>query len=221
MEADLVSDLIKSLGPTLLDLAVGAIGGFIAGFLSYKFGSRRDVAKIKAEYEFEIKRLKFENLRIVLSQLWSLIQEAHRYYSIVTSPYKEYPDFKYISNKALDEFLKQTRLSEFQKQELRESSDKNKYYMEKIFWYSLHDAELKGSELEKYFRENRILIPDQVKTLLDELVNLIASSLRAYELWHRTSDPELMRSVRDEIKKIGELLNQIEVEIQSNLNSGA
>ena len=73
---------------------------------------------------------------LTFCQAWIKMQDALSHIAEFTSMYQEFTDFNKLSGDALDNFLSETELQDYEKQELKEAPDKNEYFKNWYFWYS-------------------------------------------------------------------------------------
>jgi hypothetical protein len=79
------------------------------------------------------------------------------------SMFQQYPDIKNMTDKQLDDFLNQSRLHDFEKEELKKSSDKQKYYQDRIFFHDLDAVKKSFAEFHTYLERNRIFLSQDLK----------------------------------------------------------
>jgi len=207
--------LVQQILSRATELVFGAAGGFFAAWLAFRYGMKRDVTRLQAELTRELQKQRIENQSRVIDQLWKNIQAAIETASILTAMYKQYPDFRFLSGDALDEFLRTSFLSEAQKKELLQAPDRNKYYQKARFWHELNDARKALYELDALLRREKIYIPEEVAGITTDLVATLNGLFISYEIWHEGKEPQLMKKAREEIKQAQELVSKIEDGLRS------
>ena len=123
--AKLLADLVREGGGILF----GALAGFFSAWVAFKFGIRRDVIKLQAELQNERERVRLERQGELVDGIWKKVRAALQEASSVTAMYKQYPDFKRLSEDATKEIVDSSRLSESEKKEFYSSIDRNKNYI--------------------------------------------------------------------------------------------
>lgn len=61
-----------------------------------------------------------------------------------------------------DQFLKTSRLSDSQRDELRQASDRHKLYAETMFWIEMSDAQVAQVAFHNYLVEHRIFMTERI-----------------------------------------------------------
>ena len=139
--------------------AVGAFviaaGGFTAiSLLAFKLLGERWVGNefakrletFKHEQQKEIEQVKFQINRLfdratklhqrefeVVPKAWNLLLNARRRTDALTAALQSYPDLSRMSSLQRSEYIETCDLENWQKEELKGSSDMNKYYQDAIF----------------------------------------------------------------------------------------
>jgi hypothetical protein len=201
--------ITQSIGK-IFDLVFGAIGGFIAAWLAYRYSIKGDLNKIRAELNQNLTKDQLTKQHQKLDELWQntrvLIEKA----SILTARFKQYPDFNYLSADALEELLQASFLSERQKKELLSSPDRNAYYQKAKAWYEYNETTLAYNVLLTGVQGNRIHIPTLLLAEYDKLIEAMRELLISFELWLETRDQSLLRQTYKDVEKIRELAANIE-----------
>jgi hypothetical protein len=70
----------------------------------------------------------------ILPELWARMHKALSHAGKFVSLLQQYRDINDMTDTQLEEFLKQSRLHDFEKEELKKASDKQRYYEERIFF---------------------------------------------------------------------------------------
>ena|SRR5450759_5137032 len=135
-------------GGTVTALALWLFKLFGERWLSSKFAERLEV--FKHDQQKEIEHLRFEISKLldrttklhqrefeVLPRTWALLTKCYHTVRGVTSSLQTYPDISHMSAAHLEEFLSKCPLQNWQKDELRNALDCNKYYQDAIFWHYL------------------------------------------------------------------------------------
>lgn len=214
----------------LLSGLIAFIFGTLSTWLTYRNERKRDDILWEREKEKllnEINQDLYKQREMVvrseiLPTVWRNLLDALGKLGIVTAFYREYPDFNYISDEALTEFLENSRLSETQRKQLVLSLDKNEYYRKTISWYELDDAQKQFNEFHNHLLYNKIYLNDDLFEKLSEidksLSQLLVQSRVANQ--HPSAYSEKMYQSYIDFNKNAEiLLKDIEKAIQQNLHA--
>jgi hypothetical protein len=207
--------LLEELLSRSSDLCCGAIGGLLAAWLAFRFGTKRDVTKLRAELQRDQEKLRLDGESRVVGQVWRAVQSTLEKVSVLTAPYKQYPDFRFLTGDALEEFLRLSFLSEAQQKELLEAGDRNQYYQRAHYRLELNDARRSLYELDALLRGDRIYIPEKLASTTADLVQTVHGLLASHEVWHESISPQLLKKAREEIKQAQELGAEIERQMRA------
>jgi hypothetical protein len=188
----------------------GAIGGFFAAWLTYRYSIKGDLNKIRAELNQNFTRDQLTKQNQKLDELWQNTRVLMEKTSILTAMYKEYPDFNYLSADALDELIQSSFLSERQRKELLSSPDRNTYYQKARRWHEYNEATLAYNILLTSVQGNRIHIPTLLLDEYDKLIKAMRELLISFEIWLETRDQSLLRQTHKDVEKIREIAANIE-----------
>lgn len=198
-----VAGLLSTLGIT----AVVAAGAAYVLFrylgdkwLTGKFNERLEAFKHAQQRQLEQLRLRINtafdrtvklhtNEFEVLPELWRVLNEAFDYVASLTSPLQEIPDLDRLSGPALEHFLSESELPDYQRDELRASSERTKMYQSLRFWQSHQTVFEKYRAFESYFTAKRIFIQPVIIEKVAELSGIMWDALREKELEERFHDP--------------------------------
>lgn len=194
----------------IFDLVFGAIGGFFAAWLAYRYSIKGDLNKIRAELNQNFTKDQITKQNQKLDELWQNTRVLMEKASILTAMFKQYPDFNYLSADALDELIQSSFLSERQKKELLSSTDRNTYYQKAKTWYEYHETTLAYNILLTSVQGNRIHIPTLLLDEYDKFIKAMRELLISFEIWLETRDHSLLRQTHKDIEKIREIAANIE-----------
>ena len=115
--------------------------------------------------------------------------------------------------------LENSKLHEHQIEELINSNDKNKYYVERIIWHHLNDARKSFAEFHKYFIRNRIFLTYELQEQFDKIDDLLWESLVSREVGEASKDRKM---IHESYKKLRDNVNtpikEIEKLVQERLH---
>lgn len=200
-------------------------------WLTNKFAQRLEA--FKHDQQREIEHLRFEISRLldravklhqrefdVLPRAWSLTSKAFHGVEGVAASLQSYPDLQRMGAKQLDEFIAKCPLAEWQKQELKDSADKNKYYQKHISWYYVGLARTAVRKSAVYLLRNGIFMPPDVKAKFQTLHDMTWDAFVEHELNLR-HEPERAHQNYDTILKFAKdgkkLMTELETEVHKRL----
>jgi len=196
---------------------------FATRFQEHKHEQEKEIQRLRAEIDSMLNGvLKLQEREFqVLPEAWEKLVEAHAYTTKLTSPFQTYPDLERLSDKELEEFLKNNNwLLETQKNSIKNVFDKNDKYQDFTFWHYLRTSENRIGEFNQYIRRNGIFFPKAIKDHFEEMVKLLFSATTTKESFHRFKEGrhdddswEQMQSKAEPLYKI------IEQEIIDQLRS--
>jgi len=198
-------------------------------WLNAKFEER--LAAYKHAQQQEIERLRFKINALmdrttklherefdVLPETWARLNDAYWASRALTGALQQYPDVNQMKTAQMEEFLGKSPLAEWEKEELRKTADKTRYYMDRIGWHRFSDTQEALREFQIYFLKNGIFIPPDVKRKFQELSDLIRDALIEYEIKHAHKEITRMHEKMLALSKRGpEVLESLEIDVQGRL----
>lgn len=157
-------------------------------WLEQKFATQLEAFKHEQQKEMEQVRYSVNSLfdravRLhqaefeVVPEAWALMQDAHRQASYFLSPGRMLPDLNRMQQVRLDETLASSRLREWEKDELRNATDKNSYYAKAMFWYELHDARLAQRTFETYLAKKGVFMSPELEARFTQICEIIRGAI--------------------------------------------
>lgn len=197
-------------------------------WLDAKFDERLESFRIEKAKEIEQLRHEISSLysRIskvhekefeVIPTVWLKFHEAYGRVFTVVSSLRQHPALNRYSQAEVEEFLNGSRLREFEKDEIRGATDKEQYYLDRMFWIELADAKSAQNGFHNYLIGNRLFVPADLREKLNEADKLLGGALVAKEVTHETTAPELLGQISFDMKKLETLVPEIEKLAQSRL----
>ena len=188
--------------------------------------SRHEHAKELEHLKFEITSLlnrvttfhqkEFE----VIPEAWSKLHEVLFRLRPFVAFFQQYPDLDHMTPERFEEFITQSRLRESEKNELRSSTEKTKYYQEQIFWHDYSDVRTAFSEFHAYVQKNRIFMSKDLGEQFSKIDGIMWDVLIKREVGHQAADQTMWvdasRQMRNEIEP---MLKEIETLLQERLQS--
>ena len=200
---------------------------FLEKWIETKFSERLEEYKHKLNKEIEELKFKINTVfnRLtkihdkkleILPQSWTLLQEAIGIVADFTSIYQSYPDLNRMTPQELEIILSQSDLYDFEKNELRQKTDKLAYYQEKIFWRKANKAQTALTEFHNFVVRNKIFMTLELQGLFTNIDSVIqeAKILREEGKEDRKMALDAYKKMRDDINPIR---NKIEKAIQTRL----
>jgi hypothetical protein len=233
-----IEPYLAALGLTALSAGVifaalfGAMRWFGESWINSKFSERLEA--FKHAQQREIEHLKFQinasmDRAVKLHQrefetvpeAWSSLVGAFNSVKSFTSPFQSYPDLQRISDSDLEEFLEDTELSKSQKNEIRNSDDRNKSYQSVIFWHRPNKVQNVFREHHIFLLKNSIFMTAGMTQKFTEIGDLAWGALMEHKINHEmgvwNKRPQL-----EKFEKQGDaMLSVLETEIQKRLWSDA
>lgn len=187
---------------------------------AYRHAQQRELERLK----FEINALMDRTVKLhqkefdVLPEAWGRLTDAHGVTVSITATIQQYPDVDRMNEDQLDEFLENSSLLKWQKAELKNAHDKNKYYMKAIAWKNINKAQESCQEFHVYLLKNGIFIPEPMKAKFAELDQIIFSALVEHEVNQQDiGGPRLREELKTLLGKGAELLKSLEADVQGRL----
>lgn len=232
MPFDLTSILSAGGGGAVV--AFGILRFFGSKWFETKFAQSTENLRHQQQQDFEIfkistnsalDRLNKLNQREyeILPKAWELLVLLQLHLSRFTSLFKEFPDLKSMSPLQFDEFIQKSDMADFQKIELTNADDRNKYYQEVTFWREYQSAQNAYSDYAKYIMFNSIFFSTELKPLFtqagEECWSALVTKKTAKEVGpYPMNAKELYDQVAKAMKTLKETMDQIESIIQKRLN---
>jgi hypothetical protein len=187
---------------------------------AYKHAQQRELEHVRLEINTLLDRtIKLHQREFdILPQAWSLFNDAYWKISGFMG-FKSYPDLNQMSSIQIEEFLKNTAMAEWQKDELRSKSDKATYYIDYAERMEIVDAYRLYSNWQNFFLKNGIFMPAEIKKKFSELDSLLKGALIEYEIRKREKDIKWseMTDYRRLLKDGKNLRDEVEAEVHKRL----
>ena len=216
-------------GGTITALSLWLFKLFGEKWLDNKFAER--LQAFKHEQQKEIEHLRFEINKLfdrttklhqrefeVLPEAWSLLAESYHTVKGLTAGFQSYPDIDRMSAAQMEDFLSKCQLENWQKDELRNAGDKNRYYQDAIFWYRLWDARKTSRGSAIFVLKNGIFMPPALKEKFDQVDELGWAALVEHELNKQHNFRPAQRDALTKFLKEGEpLMKELEAAVKQRL----
>jgi hypothetical protein len=207
-------------------------GATAIAYLTFTFLGKKTVeswfAKKLKKFEYDLNSLfnrvtKIHEMEFeVLPKAWSKMQNALGCISNLVKPVKLYPNLDEINENALEEFIAQSGLREYEKEELRNSTNKLDYYQKKKFWHNSQETRQALQDFHNYIVDNRIFLSSDLQEQFTKIDNILWDTMIEREVGEggEDSDSRNMRinaykKIRDDIDPI---IKEIEALVQKRLH---
>jgi len=187
----------------------------------YKHAQNKELEELKFRINTMFSRITkiHEKEFEVLPEAWLKMQEALGRASQLVSLIRGYPDLDRMSEEALSEFLAQSKLRDYEKKELLESSIKLTYYQNTIFWHELRETQEAFWDFHNYIIKYRVFMSSGLREQFGQIDDVIWKAIVERKVGHEANDMEMCsnayKQIRDETNPIR---NEIEKLVQSRLH---
>jgi hypothetical protein len=155
----------------------------------------------------------------VLPKAWELLQNALGQVGHMASPLQSYPDFTWMSDIEIQEFLETTKLRKHEHKDLVAAPDKNKFYQEKIFWHELNDARSRVNDLHNFLLYNKIFLSKDLFKEFGKVDTMLYDAVVEIETNHESRDFKLNRQIWVRLNtEMQEIATSIESLVQARLH---
>ena len=200
----------------------------------FKRGQQEKLEGFKGDQQIELERLRHllstrvskihEKEFQVLPTAWLMLNDLHgAVHKAVDLTIKYCPDFKNFSAERLEAFLQSepvsSCLSDYQKSELQQANDKEKYYMDALKAHYIDEASDKHRRFLNYLIEHRIFMTDDLRVKLYEAEKALFSALTSYSIGSRHDNFELVQHGQKEmLENMQNRIDAVEQAIQERLH---
>jgi hypothetical protein len=232
---DLVDLLLKTVGVVVV--AGGGAAAFIFGPLRYladkwltsKFDQRLEQFKHAQQVEMENLRFKINSMFDRATKLhqrefevvptaWALLVECKNHISAMITALQQYPNLDRMTVAQLDEFLEDSFLAKWQRDEIKDTDKKVDYYINAAFFHRANEARAACREQHVYVLKNGIFMPQHMKEKFDSISNLVWNALVEHELNNSEHIRPKLRVARDALLNEGEpFMKSLEAAIHDSL----
>jgi len=192
-------------GGSLSLIVYHAFKHLAAKWLDARFEERLEALKHEQQKELEQLRYKVSALLDravklhqcefdVLPEAWSKLNDAYWYVRSFVSAFQSYPDVDRMKPAQQEEFINNCQLQGWQKAELRQATEKTRYYQSAIFWHKLAQANDKSRDAYTYLIKNGIFISEDLRRQLSAIHDLFWNALtehqvnEEHDVWPRQND---------------------------------
>ena len=159
-------------------------------WLTSKFNQRLEQFKHAQQLEMENLRFKINSLFDrttklhqrefeVVPQAWAILVECKNQVSALVTAYQQYPDLDRMTGPQLDEFLEDSFLAKWQRDEIKATAKKVDYYITAVFFHRAGQARTACREQHVYVLKNGIFMPSDMKEKFDRIGSCLEGLGRA------------------------------------------
>ncbi len=165
--------IIKSFGDKWLE------SKFAESLESFKHGKNKELENLR----FEIAALMDRTVKLhqrefdVLPEAWGLLNDAFAIISPVALGVGNAPDFRKMSAEEFEYVLSKIPFEEFQKNELRNSKDQSRYYLDTIQWHDFNKAKEACAAFHFYLNKNGVFILPSIKKKFSDFDDILSDVL--------------------------------------------
>ncbi len=233
-------DLVAATFKWIAGLGITATVAAVAAYTAFQFLGKKwldahfakRLAKFTHDQNQEIERLRFRINALmdrttklhqhefeVLPEVWNRLGIAFASAATFTSRITSYPDLDRMGEAQFSEFLAASEFLGWQKDELRQCSDRNDRYKKMIFWHRLHSVRNSHADFHNYLITNGIFIQPELKEKIRALSNMMYDAFRERELDEENPIPGEGRFAKgDRLQREGTgELQAIEKDVQARL----
>lgn len=149
----------------------------------------------------------------VLPTAWAKLHESLWPLKRFMSSFKSFPDVGKMSEPQLEEFLKDCCLYDWEKDELRSSTNKTDYYIKHVYGHDLQAVKTAYREFHTYLTKNKVFLSTEVKQHLSKIDDLMWDALSTKEVYHSIGDMageiKTWQNLRDEVDPLVEKIEKI------------
>ena len=196
-------------------------GKFAEKLASYQHAQSQELEQTKFKINSLFNRVtKFHEKEFeVLPEAWSKLHDTLSVLLRFVSVLQNYPDLNKMTEQQLDEFLSNCKLHDYEKDELKTTSDKLTYYQNAIFWHDLNEVRKRFGEFHTYIQKNRIFLSPDLKEEFRKIDDLMWESLIDREVGHEAGDRKMWTGAWKKMKEgLDPLKDKIEDLVQSRLH---
>jgi hypothetical protein len=205
---------------------------------AFKAEKQVELELLRTEYGQETERLKADLNRFadrasrfhvreyeVLPEAWGLMNKAYGSASGAISAFQQYPDLNNMSDSQFAEWLERSSLEQYQKEELRRASDKNKDYSTMKSWKQLADAEEAVVNFVNYIILQGFFIDETLATKMMNAGQNMRNALISRSMVERTrgqhyvaGQTDFWQEARKEIEAVEPVVLEVKQEVRQRLS---
>src|SRR5208283_3519181 len=152
---------------------------FAESLAAYKHAQAKEIEEVRFRINSLFDRLTklHQNELEVLPEAWARLYDAYWKAELYLALMQSYPDLDRMSEAHRNEFIESCELHEWQKEEVRQASDKNECYRNHIRWHELAGAQDASIECHTYLRTNGIFLKQEMQEHFSRIDDLVWKAL--------------------------------------------
>lgn len=153
---------------------------------AFKHEQNKEIEQLKYRINAQFNRIsKIHEKEIeVLPEAWTRMMTAASDVAFLASPMREYQDLDRLSGAQLESFLSGSSLLDWEKDELRASTTKLKYFQERSFYHELWNAKKSFHAFHAYIHINSIFLSKDIKTKFLAIDDALSKTIIETEIDH-------------------------------------
>lgn len=179
---------------TLWNLITGGIAGLIAGWISHHFGAKRDLQRIREEFDHRLREQQDKQSISVEDDAWRKLQDAldagdRMYASMRGNPL----DLDQMNSEELEAYFKTSSLTAFDQDQIRRATHKKDTLVEIIRWKEMVEANTKAFDLRDYIRREKLYLDTEIADDFFKCAKHLVDAGIDYNAWRQagaTGHPE-------------------------------
>jgi hypothetical protein len=217
-------------GPSVV-VAYGLFQWLGTKWLENRFAASLETLKHTHQKELEEVRHKIQSMfsRIskiherefeVLPKAWFMLHDAYGAAYNVVSFLRYEQSLDEMPKERFEEFLKDSRLTPSQQNELREAPDRQAYYRDALAGVQFDEAQEKRRLFNNYLIENRIFMTKELHTKFSHVSKILAQGLTSFEIGKQAKDYAMQREGTKSITTLQPSIDEAEQAVQDRLHFG-
>ena len=152
----------------------------------------------------------------MLPEVWGRLTDAFAAVRPIGLALIMYPDVNRMTTAQFENLMEKSEFAEWQKDELRVTSDKTRYYCDTMTHENLVNAYEKWGEFDAYFTKSGIFIPEPLKSQIAALNNLMYEAVMERRLQRHDEPQKFDKGIVLHEKGQG-MLKALERDVQARL----
>ncbi len=146
---------------------------------TFKHAQSQEIERLRFKINTAFDRMvKLNNQEFeILPEIWNRMIDVYSATMAFVSPFQSYPDLDRLTTIELEHFLSQSKLHDYQKDDLRSAVLKLDLYTEMIFWHNYQEVDQKRSHFEQYHQTKGLFIQEDLYVEIKKLADLIWEAL--------------------------------------------
>jgi hypothetical protein len=189
---------------------------------AYKHAQQKELEHLKGEINAQFDRTTKLNQREfeALPEAWRRLSGAYAVVVTLVSRFQSIPDVSRMYPDQLEDFLADSELSEWERQAIRDATDKTEAYRRQFEPYKIAKAKKASHKFYVFFRSNGIFIREPIRKLFEMVDDLVIAALTEHEMNFQHSTRSFVAI--DKLGSEGELaFKKLEREVQDYLWGGS